>query len=581
MEERTFDVLVVGASLGGVAAALRASAMGASVCLLEASEWIGGQYSSQGLTRGDETEYIAGGTGCTALYAQFRANAVAYYTSSFALSATGKALHPFQPGAVDARYATNLRVGPRVAHLVLAQMLRATAPAVTVLTGMRAHSVESNGSRVAAVIARPYDGAPVRFAASYVLDATDLGEVLVLADAPHAIGAEARTEFGEPAAPDAAHPEWIQPITLPVAVERRPAGENHTIPKPLGYDEIVRAKPFAMEFGAGGVFRATGGDSLFNYRQFVAAANFADPSLRYDVTTLNDVSNDYREEGFPTGDPARDQSVLLAARARSLAYVYWLQTACPRDDGTGNGYPNVRVATEVFGTPDGVAPLPYVRESRRIKARKTVRQQDIVVGDAPRATLFPDACGIGWYRLDMHTLLNGMPDYEGRQPAHFQIPLGALVPADGTENLLPACKNLGVTHITNSAYRVHPIEWNIGEAAGALAAFCVKHAMTPSTVLEAPQLHVFQDALLAAGVPLYWWSDLPPADAALFRAAHLLGARGYLTRPASLAFGAADIVGPLEHAEIERAVGGSSLPWPSTTMTRADVAAWLVAHLQL
>ena len=38
----------------------------------------------------------------------------------------------------------------------------------------------------------------------------------------------------------------------------------------------------------------------------------------------------------------------------------------------------------------------------------------------------------------------------------FQIPLGALIPERVT-NLLPACKNLGVTHITNGCYRLHPV----------------------------------------------------------------------------------------------------------------------------
>ena len=86
MQELHFDIVVVGGSLGGVAAALRASALGARVCLLEASSWIGGQYSSQGLTRGDETEWVNKGIGCTASYQQFRAEAVAYYTKNFALS---------------------------------------------------------------------------------------------------------------------------------------------------------------------------------------------------------------------------------------------------------------------------------------------------------------------------------------------------------------------------------------------------------------------------------------------------------------------------------------------------------------
>jgi hypothetical protein len=49
-------------------------------------------------------------------------------------------------------------------------------------------------------------------------------------------------------------------------------------------------------------------------------------------------------------------------------------------------------------------------------------------------------------------------------------------------NLLPACKNAGVTHITNGCYRLHPVEWNIGEAAGALAAYCLDRDLIPTQV---------------------------------------------------------------------------------------------------
>ena len=69
----------------------------------------------------------------------------------------------------------------------------------------------------------------------------------------------------------------------------------------------------------------------------------------------------------------------------------------------------------------------------------------------------------------------------------FQIPLGALIPRR-MENLLPACKNLGVTHITNGCYRLHPVEWNIGEAAGALAAFCLQNSKSPRQVLKTKTL---------------------------------------------------------------------------------------------
>src|SRR5947199_1583635 len=52
------DVLVVGASLGGVAAAIRAAAMGSSVVLIEESQWVGGQLTAQGVCTPDENRWI-------------------------------------------------------------------------------------------------------------------------------------------------------------------------------------------------------------------------------------------------------------------------------------------------------------------------------------------------------------------------------------------------------------------------------------------------------------------------------------------------------------------------------------------
>ena len=111
-----------------------------------------------------------------------------------------------------------------------------------------------------------------------------------------------------------------------------------------------------------------------------------------------------------------------------------------------------------------------IRESRRIVARTTVRQQDVSADYRPgaRAADCTDSVGVGWYPIDIH----GAPgDVVATGPTRpFQIPLGALIPRDGPANLLAACKNIGTTHMTSGCYRLHPIEWNIGEAAGALGA---------------------------------------------------------------------------------------------------------------
>ena len=117
---------------------------------------------------------------------------------------------------------------------------------------------------------------------------------------------------------------------------------------------------------------------------------------------------------------------------------------------------------------------------------------------------FDDSVGIGSYRIDLHPS-TAPRTYVDISCYPFQIPLGALIP-QRVENLLPACKNLGVTHITNGCYRLHPVEWNIGEAAGALAAYCLDEGLTPRQVRNTEShLRAFQDLLSSQlGIPLEW-----------------------------------------------------------------------------
>jgi hypothetical protein len=78
------------------------------------------------------------------------------------------------------------------------------------------------------------------------------------------------------------------------------------------------------------------------------------------------------------------------------------------------------------------------------------------------------------------------------------------------ENLLPGGKNLGVTHIANGAFRVHPCEWNIGEAAGMLAGFCLQRKVPPRMVYRTPKLLAdFQTLLTQHGFELAWPSLTP------------------------------------------------------------------------
>jgi hypothetical protein len=161
---------------------------------------------------------------------------------------------------------------------------------------------------------------------------------------------------------------------------------------------------------------------------------------------------------------------------------------------------------------------PYIRESRRIQAEFTVLEQHVTLEERTRETglsdpevtaaPYRDSVGIGHYSMDLHLTTRGD---RGRYGATlpFQIPLGALLPRR-VENLLPACKNLGVTHLTNGCYRLHPIEWNVGESVGILVAYCLARRRPPRAVrADSTLLGDYQVQLVREGVPLAWPSPLP------------------------------------------------------------------------
>jgi hypothetical protein len=197
---------------------------------------------------------------------------------------------------------------------------------------------------------------------------------------------------------------------------------------------------------------------------------------------------------------------LDGARQLSLSLLYWMQTEAPRHDG-GYGYRGLRLRGDVVETTDGLAKHVYIRESRRIRAEFTVLEQH--VGVEARQSLqgaeeFYDSVGIGSYRIDLHPSTRQRA-YVDISSWPFQIPLGALIPIR-MENLLPACKNIGTTHITNGCYRLHPVEWNIGEVAGALAAFCLRKELVPRQVRNTSRhLNEFQRTLKEGlGIELAW-----------------------------------------------------------------------------
>lgn len=515
------DVAIIGGGLGACAAALAAARLGCQVILTEETHWIGGQLTNQAVPP-DEHPWIEE-FGATASYRTLRNGIRQYYRDHLPLNALARASKHLNPGN---GWVSRLCHDPRVAVAVLHQMIAPyqLSGKMFVMHPQRQLAAWTHGDRITGVVVRGLEsGRDTLIEAEYFIDATPQGELLELAGVEHVCGAESQAETGEPHAPDMADPKDQQAITVCFAMEYR-EGEEHTVDKPRQYD-LWRSykppgwpgpllgwtvpKPETHEPITRYLFEAEDGKPWWNFRRILDISNFEESFGAREITVVNWPQNDYWFGPVCGVDEVEQARNLEAARQLSLSLLYWLQTEAPRPDG-GVGYPGLRLRGDVVGgTVDGLAQAPYIRESRRIRAEFTVLEQHIAHPLRPNGPeFFEDSVGIGCYRIDLHPSVSGRGYLDlGCWP--FQIPLGSLIPIR-VENLLPGGKNLGVTHITNGAYRVHHVEWNVGEAAGSLAAFCLQRKVTPRAVRNTkPMLEEFQSLLRKQGIPLSWPSLTP------------------------------------------------------------------------
>lgn len=517
VHEMKADIVIIGGGMGGTAAALAAVQSGKRVIMTEETAWIGGQLTSQAVPP-DEHPWIES-FGCTRSYRQLREGIRSYYRQHFPLTEAARTNPLLNPGG---GIVSRLCHEPRAALAVLQQML---APYIhsgqlIILNRHVFVSAEYEHDRLLAVMVQHADTHQEKIlTASFFLDATECGDLLPAAGIEYVTGAESISQTGEPhALTGNPEPQSMQGITYCFAMDYI-EGEQHTLSKPATYDfwsnyqpdfwpdrllSLSGVQPSTLKTISYELFPDTSKFSLFLYRQIANRQLFSPGTYSSSISLVNWPQNDYWLGSIIDVSDEERAFHLQQAKQQSLSLLYWLQTEAPRPDGK-RGYPGLRLRPDVVGTEDGLAMYPYIRESRRIRAEFTVLEQHVATACRPEgyAQPFQDSVGIGCYRIDLHPSTGGQ-GYIDISSLPFQIPLGSLIPQRMT-NVLAACKNIGVTHITNGCYRLHPVEWNIGEAAGHCASYCIEHALTPSAVRNnQEELLNFQNRLKQAGIELSW-----------------------------------------------------------------------------
>lgn len=523
------DVVIAGGGLGGCAAAFSALRNNLKVILTEETDWIGGQLTQQGVPPDEHGSIETHGS--SELYRFLRRNIRKYYKNNYPVTNEAEEKEYFNPGDGSV---SRLCHEPKVALAVLYEMFAPyiSSGKLVVLLNHKVIKADMEGSRVRALEAQNVNSLrKVVLSAPYFVDATELGELLPLTNTEFVTGTESRRETGELHAPEVADPQNNQAFTMCFAMDYI-AGENNTIDKPEDYDfwrsfepkmeppysgkmlDLVYTHPSTLQPKALG-FSPVGEDmkgvlNLWNYRRIINKNNFKKGTYKSDITIVNWPQNDYVLGDLISADKDGFEKHINQSKQQSLSLLYWLQTEVPRLDG-GRGWPGLRLRKDIMGTADGMAKYPYVRESRRIKALFTILEEH--VGRENRAMVtgkkenksadFFDTVGIGYYHIDLHPSSNG-DNYIDFSSLPFQIPLGALIPVQ-TENLLPANKNIGTTHITNGCYRLHPVEWCIGESVGMLVSYALEKRKLPRQIrADKNMLGDFQSVIRSQGIETHW-----------------------------------------------------------------------------
>ncbi len=507
-----YDIIIAGAGTGGTGAAIQAARMGASVLLLDETDYIGGQMNAAAVTSMDEGVTLVRERG---LYHELCGQIAAHY-------------QPLGITSTTAYWMGHACVEPHVGRQLLHMMLTDAKGKGTLDLALRTQVVQvfKNGDTVTGVeIASTSDkGSETRKIDCHVLvDATEWGDVIPLTGARYRVGN---------CISDAINPKQaIQDATWTAVVKQYPQGVPPgfliTQPPP-GYTENVQ-KTFAKALAAGDTTDMKA--KPWSFATFIGYRGMPDSSRPGDAppitrTHLN-YGNDFPIHVAEVEDRALRQTACRAMRLKTLHLLYFIQNvlgkkdwAVANDEGFDTPYNRAEIDAWLKDSPEmepyrtmlyHFSTMAYARESRRIIGLHTLTAGEIDRRAGHSPTLFPNAVALADYPVDLHgsmipKYLELDLDHESDIPhkfgengmGPFAVPFECFIP-EKIDGFLPAEKNLSQSRMANGATRLQPSTMLMGQAVGAIAALAVQKHVQPRELDPAP----VQDALLEAGDTLF------------------------------------------------------------------------------
>ncbi|MEN6370825.1 MAG: FAD-dependent oxidoreductase [Armatimonadota bacterium] len=482
-----YQVVIVGATAAGTAAAVSAARLGADVALVEETNRAGGM-AANGLSSTDIRD-ISKSNG---FFEEFRSRVASYYGSG-----------------------NGLRYEPRIANAVMKSMIYGEKH-ITFFRRTRATGIIRQGPRTAGVQVTNLDTGEVgELYGQIVIDATVEADVADAAGVRFRIPREARSKkephagyiyyddtTGEilPGSTGEAD-ERIQSYAYLITVKDYGEGADKSIPEPPDYNpEDYRYSPPWKESWAFTSGRLPNGKFEINQHPW--------------GTDLSEINYDYLY-----ASSERRAEIDLLYRWRALGYLYYLQNEL--------GMKSLGLADDEYPDNGNFPPTLYVREARRMIGLDSMDESDVTFA---RERSFADSIAIGDYPMDSHAAEN-LTDPNARHKGEgefwlanytpwYRVPIGIIIPED-TPGLL-VLTAVSATHVTYGTLRMEPVRMSLGQAAGTCAALALRYSTYPDRMPAA----IIQDRLLTQKAYITWYEDVDK-NTRHFRAIQFLGVRGF------------------------------------------------------
>lgn len=427
------DLLIVGGGLAGAATAYESLLGGRTVCLTDISDWIGGQISSQGNSALDEGKKQRSLQLFPKGYQQLRNTITSGYgtlnpgdcwvSESCFLPKDGHNIIYRQLKEAERLGRGHLRWlpatvvkdldlskdGKQIQRVIAIQHKNALGtpplnhePLSAIIDD--AYSYQDS-QRLTKKIVRfiPKSQNPSQKANWFVIEATETGEIVALADVPYRVGLDPRSHLNPSAPNEKGDPYCTQGFTYTFAMEHTKEPQPQYKPNfydqyapYYGYDSNRKLAYFDLIFtyrriwspekgkpiraGQMTVNRPTPGDiSMQNWLW----GNDYRPGTRYDnlVYTHNQLQDSGQLQPGEWKGGLR-QETLRKGEELAKGFYYWL-VAGTTDSRLGYGvkkpHPNHRFLKGLdspMGTVHGLSKYPYIREGRRIIGRPSVDHKE-------------------------------------------------------------------------------------------------------------------------------------------------------------------------------------------------------------